>query len=274
MRNVPITLLLAVVLTVIIAVSIFNWKSGPESSSSTNIGNRPEAQLISYDPGSCSTDAHNKLFVSFGDTVLAYPATKFWYRATYTDREKSVRPKVPNPLEPLGCPGNPAPQNRLALPTSHPELKTKSPNERTMLHVRFGDYADLAISNANQFKAIKDNDEYECKVVYPHIESCLRKSKQALETTLHDFPKYTSGAHQINPDFYRSPMGVPLVARCTPGTQIGTIRCGVKYQMYENLGMVYYFYLHNIPIDRWIEYDQWLRREIEMMKVNDYSWPS
>src|SRR6185437_8690275 len=63
----------------------------------------PEDKRVNYDPSTCKTDAHGKLYIALGRNVLALPSSG---TVIIAQRGNNWLPP-PDPTEPVGCPSNP-----------------------------------------------------------------------------------------------------------------------------------------------------------------------
>jgi hypothetical protein len=86
-----------------------------------------------YDPKSCKTDAHGKLYIALGRNVLALPTTAgiVVMEAQLYPGDNRIPP--PDPTQPDGCPDNPRQLSGYAFPLASslalaPDEKT-SPNQ-------------------------------------------------------------------------------------------------------------------------------------------------
>ena len=64
-------------------------------------------QTKEYNPTSCSTDAHNLVYLSVGTTVIRQPPGNLTYVNVGSPSFRNFLPKTPNPKEPEGCPDHP-----------------------------------------------------------------------------------------------------------------------------------------------------------------------
>lgn len=82
-----------------------------------------------YDPQSCKTDAHGKLYIALGRNVLAFPTSRgiVVVEAQLYPADNRIPP--PDPAQPDGCPDNPRQLTGYAFP--HASAITLTEREKT-----------------------------------------------------------------------------------------------------------------------------------------------
>src|SRR6185437_5004608 len=84
----------------------------------------PEDKRVNYDPSTCKTDAHGKLYIALGRNVLALPSSGAIIVARYGNDWLTP----PDPTDSVGCPNNPEQLTGFGFPHAY---NTASGKENT-----------------------------------------------------------------------------------------------------------------------------------------------
>jgi hypothetical protein len=240
-----------------------------------------------YDPQSCKTDAHGKLYIALGRNVLAFPTSRgvVVVEAQLYPGNNPIPP--PDPTQPEGCPDNPRQLTSYAFP--HASAIALTTDEKTSPNQTLGAQRIVLFRTLKGDATPTDSDP-----IWPSedLELKLASSSCAQATIQEDLP---NGLHacRVKPHFddnhevdqrswggsytaasalYSTPTGRPFVAHCGPLL----FDCRVAYVIAPGLGLVYEFqpYVGSriIPVGKIIDFDKELRATVGAMLVPDFPW--
>lgn len=249
---------------------------------------------LHYDPSTCKTDAHDKLYIALGRNVLAVSQMGTVVVGQIYPGTGDNRLVPPDPTDRQGCPDNPeqvesyafAYQLDATLQTKAgiPLEKRPRPDLLQLFRTLKGDAVPSAhdalwMGEDLQLGVARSTCEEQAtlKERLPNGMMACRigpKARSATSPRVEDW----AASYVAPSDVYKTPLGEKFVVNCNGGLYTrGIGDCKVAYVMRPGLGVSYRFqpYLtpQAIPIENIIEFDRGLRAEIESSLVKNYRWP-
>jgi hypothetical protein len=244
-----------------------------------------------YDPQSCKTDAHGKLYIGLGRNVLAFPAHHdVVVENPLHPGNNPIPPPDPSQLE--GCLENPRQLDGYAiLYAGFAALNGEQPTSRGQ---SFGTLVFELIRTLRGDAVPTDNDppwpsEDEQALLPPLIcpkatiteelpnglTACRVKPHLPNEDVKDQ--RDWGGTYVARSDVYTTPMNRQFIIFCDQLVFRSAVpRCSVAYIVTPGLGLTYRFQPYVgpniVPLDRIIDFDKELRAAITAMTVKDYPW--
>ena len=259
--------------------------TGTGSALAANSG--PEK--FSYDPSTCKTDAHGKLYIALGRNVLALPSSGAIIVARYGNDWLTP----PDPTDSVGCPNNPEQLTGFGFPYAYNTAAGKENTPFPATHaarldllqlISIHGYRDVPPGAATSW-AGEDLETKIAKVVCETasihedlpsgLSVCRFGPKDSSSMRLEDWTATYVGRSEV----YETPLGHPFIVNCGPWTySTGIGHCDVSYVFSPGMGVTYRFRpYHGLPprlsVDQVVEFDRGLRAAISNALVKDYTWP-
>ena len=238
-----------------------------------------------YDPAQCRSDAYGKFYVALGPTVLALNQP---VAPILIDDIGDLRRVPSDPKQPIGCPDNPMqvksyePLIPFALPGQNASpSQPEGVLELTLYDITPADPPPNQTSKEWSAEAIfRRSDELTCSHATKREELpagliACRFQQAPTQVHIEDW----MATYIAHPDIYQTPLGHEFTFDCQGDLYSdGFGHCHVIYAISSSLGLSYNFEPYRghviLPIDKVIDYDRALRREVQSSIVEHYPWPS
>src|SRR6185312_4413524 len=273
-------------LAVCAAIAPILLSTGAGSALAANSG--PEKS--SYDPSTCKTDAHGKVYIALGHNVFAMPVTGSVIVARYGN--DWLVP--PDPTEPVGCQNDPEQLTGYGFPyafnvavgNQNAQFPNAAPRMELLqlIHVPArvgaGSESDGTEWHGEKFElgiahAVCDKADV-LEELASGLTACREGAKDKELSVLPVQDWLTS--YIARTDAYQTPLARPFVVNCSARAYTSAVgQCDVAYVLRAGLGVAYRFRPYwgpsAIPIDLIVQFDQGLRAAISNALVKDYTWP-
>lgn len=233
----------------VVGLSAFFWFVGFNAPPE-----KVKLEYYTFDPTTCPTEAHGKVYLQVADTVLAYTPDQHNFQLL-----KSAAGQNP----PLGCPTNPQKQTGAQIPF---RLTPQDHNLATTTPIGSAQWGPSLKSIQDNPWLMKNVDPIEAAEEYcshgniydaGEFKACLAVSE--------DFSSAkNNGGYFIAKD-YKTPYGHPLILHCTSQGFLGS--CSVEYKARNDSFVSYIFYLDNIPMSKVIEFDKGVRLTLNKILI-------
>jgi hypothetical protein len=218
---------------------------------------------IPYDPSKCSTDAHNMVYFAVGLRVLRQPRENLIYIQGYNLNELNSLPTPPRLNDPEGCPDHPIQGAAYTF-----KRFSAMPDEVT---TAISTYADAIHVIVNAGTGVADRTgtfRLFCEkfaprdIAVPGMIGC----RNPLEC-------FGDTAYQTTE--YRTPIGDRISLFCEValiGCAPRLVGCQGAYQLRDDFAVNFTFATAALPLEKFIEADQELRRRIDAAEVTQFNW--
>lgn len=224
---------------------------------------------VTYNPAHCKRDADGMVYFALGQVVFRVPHTEPLGFTSVPPENLPELPRRPDPTEPEGCPDNPVAASNARFAYRYQALKTDkrdprlsmTPDQLSLIAI---DRAHLDPQWGRREAFYRAQMKYgPCEEAAAGIVACVLQNKGPKSR----WPVY----YKVKSTFYPTPTGHPIFVECGAGVVAPT--CYVAYDLSDELRVAYRFKTQNIPIDKFVDYDQGLRAGIAAAQVKDYPWP-
>jgi len=253
-------------------------------------------QEFHYDPTSCKTDAHGKIYIALGGDVLTLPATGNVIIARYG--KNWLTP--PDPKEPPGCPDNPEQLTGYGFPYAYNAALGRA-NPTFPNNTQFGVDVLQLIGIRGPSSAASGDTEWNGETYQIGLARTIcappdvRRRNEGMTVTYEELSdgfdacRVKDGdikrvedmrtTYIARPDVYQTPLGRKFIVNC--GWYLyedATDDCSVSYVFRPGLGITYQFRPYHgspqiLPVDQVIPFDRGLRAAVNQALIPDYPWP-
>jgi hypothetical protein len=245
---------------------------GQDMSKTVDAQSKEDArrERVALDPRQCPGGGDGNIYIALGETVFRIPATYGLVmispvqEADETELRKSSRPEVLP-----GCYEHPASAQGLHLTSYQTQIFSRKdfngdPQPLRWLSVGWlhkNHRVFLQESNIHTSDSMLKRGL--CREVADGLLGCVAKDVSGSETS----------SYRTQTTSYSTVDGWPWVVVCGFGPSILADDCQTHYRLRDGLAVSYRFDKTRVPPARMISLDLAVRRGIESIIVNDYSWP-
>lgn len=241
----------------------------PEVKPDANKNAEKIRQDVVFNPDTCR-NPDGKAYFAAGDDVFGVPYTyPIKIRGGLKASEFRLRP---DPTQPEGCYENPITGTGFgfgfSFKPSNPERYPKGTRfsvESFSLIAKKPGYWGTQISSENGF--IKNKRKYnQCTFLDNGLEFCKASTN----------PKSLNragGKLKADESIYKAPLDQPFILSCIAKFENGYQRCSTMYNYTDYLRVSYRFNIKDLPLLEVIEFDKYLRSQLDLMKIKGYPWP-
>ncbi|MDY4347675.1 hypothetical protein [Pectobacterium brasiliense] len=228
---------------------------------------------FTFDPQKCHVpDPEGKAYVALRDTVFHISIDQLSILHDPVLRDGETLPLPPDPSEPLGCKGNPLSQQSLLFSRNfngklgdRPDWPKAWPLRKFQLFSSTPSHWGLHLDERHD--KMCENRLKQTGLV-PNMTACLFEKNPARPDR---YDVEEAGSWLIDPEVYSAPFNKRLAIFCMFAISGGT-DCEVGYKIFPTVNLSYEFNPKEFPLTEVINFDKYLRAELEQAVVKDYPW--